>query len=52
MCKLFGTDSVFLQQASHLTGGTYFRIKDISLLLQTLMVGVIVSRLVNHELER
>lgn len=38
VCKLFGDDTVFLQQASHLTGGSYFRLDDRRGLLQTLMV--------------
>jgi transcription initiation factor TFIIH subunit 3 len=39
VCKLLGgSDSVFLQQACHLTGGTYFRLEGITGLLQTLMV--------------
>ncbi|EST10149.1 TFIIH subunit Tfb4/p34 [Kalmanozyma brasiliensis GHG001] len=28
VCKLFGSDTVFLQQASYLTSGTYFRLAD------------------------
>ncbi|CCF54856.1 hypothetical protein NDA11_006417 [Ustilago hordei] len=28
VCKLFGSDTVFLQQASYLTSGTYFRLSD------------------------
>lgn len=28
VCKLFGSDTVFLQQASYLTSGTYFRLDD------------------------
>ena len=28
VCKLFGKDTVFLQQASYLTSGTYFRLAD------------------------
>lgn len=40
VCKLLGgNDSVFLQQACHLTGGTYFRLDGITGLLQTLMVS-------------
>ncbi|PWN98031.1 transcription factor Tfb4 [Tilletiopsis washingtonensis] len=35
--KILGADSVFLQQASHLTSGTYFRLRDPRGLLQTLL---------------
>jgi hypothetical protein len=37
--KILGADSVFLQQASHLTSGTYFRLRDPRGLLQTLLVS-------------
>lgn len=37
--KILGADSVFLQQASHLTSGTYFRLTDPRALLQTLLVS-------------
>lgn len=40
VCKLLGgQDSVFLQQASHLTGGVYFRLDGSAGLLQTLVVS-------------
>lgn len=40
VCKILrGEDSVFLQQACHLTKGIYFRLDDVEGLLQTLMVG-------------
>ncbi|UZJ56147.1 hypothetical protein CBS101457_005467 [Exobasidium rhododendri] len=44
VCKLFGgSDSVFLQQASHLTGGIYFRLEAVTGLLQTLMTAFLAS---------
>lgn len=39
VCKLAGSEAIFLQQASHLTGGTYLRIPKRSALLQYLMVS-------------
>ncbi|KAI0695474.1 transcription factor Tfb4 [Cytidiella melzeri] len=39
VCKLFGADSVFLQQAAHLTGGSYINIERPDALLQFLMMS-------------
>ncbi|GAA5990475.1 hypothetical protein JCM10908_007388 [Rhodotorula pacifica] len=39
VCKLHGADAVFLQQACHLTGGAYFRLKRRAGLLQYLMMA-------------
>lgn len=39
MCKVRGEDTVFLQQASHLTSGAYLRLDHPSGLLQYLMVS-------------
>ncbi|KWU43865.1 transcription factor Tfb4, partial [Rhodotorula sp. JG-1b] len=39
VCKIHGTDAVFLQQACHLTGGAYFRLQRRAGLLQYLMMG-------------
>ena len=39
-CMLGSTDSTFLQQATHLTGGIYMRPKQRSALLQYLLVGL------------
>lgn len=54
VCKLFGSDTVFLQQASYLTSGTYFRLSDAdgkesttdmrSSLVQTLLTTYLPSR--------
>ncbi|PWN47393.1 transcription factor Tfb4 [Violaceomyces palustris] len=44
VCKMFGDDTVFLQQASHLTGGSYFRLDEQLGLLQTLMSAYLPSR--------
>lgn len=42
VCKILGgQDSVFLQQASHLTKGTYYRLDLVEGLLQTLMVSIL-----------
>lgn len=38
--KVFGSDTVFLQQASHLTKGIYFGLESRDELLVTLMVSV------------
>ena len=38
VCKLLGDDSVFLQQAAHLTGGSYIHVERPDGLLQYLMV--------------
>ena len=40
-CMLASTDSTFLQQATHLTGGIYMRPKQRSALLQYLLVGLL-----------
>lgn len=39
VCKLFGPDTVFLQQAAHLTGGSYLYLEQKDALLQYLIVG-------------
>ncbi|GAA6060820.1 hypothetical protein JCM10212_000593 [Sporobolomyces blumeae] len=39
VCKLYGPDAVFLQQACHLTSGAYYKLENRSGLLQYLMVG-------------
>ncbi|KAI0344672.1 transcription factor Tfb4 [Trametopsis cervina] len=39
VCKLYGTDSVFLQQAAHLTGGSYINVERPDALLQFLMMS-------------
>jgi len=39
VCKAAGADAVFLQQAAHLTGGTYFRLARRAGLLQYLMMA-------------
>lgn len=38
MCKIFGPDSVFLQQAAYLTGGSYIYLEHREALLQYLIV--------------
>ncbi|SCZ94608.1 BZ3500_MvSof-1268-A1-R1_Chr12-3g03995 [Microbotryum saponariae] len=38
VCKIFGRDAVFLQQACHLTGGSYFKIAQRRGLLQYLIM--------------
>ena len=38
VCKLYGAESVFLQQAAHLTGGSYIDIDRPDAILQYLMV--------------
>lgn len=40
VCKIYGPDAVFLQQACHLTSGSYFRIQRRAGLLQYLIVRV------------
>ncbi|GAA5933935.1 hypothetical protein JCM3775_000327 [Rhodotorula graminis] len=39
VCKVFGPDAVFLQQACHLTSGAYFKLERRAALLQYLLVG-------------
>ena len=49
VCKLLGKDTVFLQQAAHLTGGTYFRIESgTDGLLQSLLSAYLPSRSVRQ----
>ncbi|KAJ3477479.1 hypothetical protein NLJ89_g12414 [Agrocybe chaxingu] len=38
-CQVFGPDTVFLQQAAHLTGGSYLHLTETSALLQYLIVS-------------
>lgn len=38
VCKIFGPDSVFLQQAAYLTGGSYIYLEHREALLQYLIV--------------
>ncbi|KAF8588680.1 transcription factor Tfb4 [Ramaria rubella] len=38
VCKLYGPDTVFLQQAAHLTGGSYLYLKQKEALLQYLIM--------------
>lgn len=38
VCKMFGPDTVFLQQAAHLTGGSYIYLDRRDALLQYLIV--------------
>lgn len=40
MCKIWGEDAVFLQQAAHITEGIYIRLDDPHGLLQILMVSL------------
>ncbi|PVG01200.1 Tfb4-domain-containing protein [Serendipita vermifera] len=37
VCKIYGPDTVFLQQAAHLTGGSYINVQQREALLQYLM---------------
>lgn len=39
VCKIYGEDAVFLQQASHLTKASYYRLERRSALLQYLLVA-------------
>ncbi|GAA5891708.1 hypothetical protein JCM8208_007377 [Rhodotorula glutinis] len=39
VCKVFGPDAVFLQQACHLTSGAYYKLERRAALLQYLLVG-------------
>lgn len=38
VCKIYGPDTVFLQQAAHLTGGSYIYLERRDALLQYLIV--------------
>lgn len=49
VCKIFGADNVFLQQAAHLTGGAYVRVERTDGLLQYMMVRcTVVYNMRNH----
>ncbi|KAL1939789.1 hypothetical protein VTO73DRAFT_9489 [Trametes versicolor] len=39
VCKIFGADNVFLQQAAHLTGGAYVQVDRTDALLQYMMMS-------------
>ena len=45
VCKLYGPDTVFLQQAAHLTGGAYLYLEHKEALLQYLIVSLKQSKL-------
>lgn len=47
MCKVYGPDTVFLQQAAHLTNGSYIYLERRDALLQYLMVRAISSSRIN-----
>lgn len=40
-CQIFGPDTVFLQQAAHLTGGSYLHLERRDALLQYLIVSIL-----------
>ncbi len=42
VCQMYGSDSIFLQQAAHLTGGSYIFLERRDALLQYLIVRVLV----------
>lgn len=46
VCRLFGQDTVFLQQASYLTGGAYVALERRDALLQYLTVSHLYSELI------
>ncbi|KAI0374032.1 transcription factor Tfb4 [Pilatotrama ljubarskyi] len=39
VCKIFGAENVFLQQAAHLTGGAYVQVEKTDALLQYMMMS-------------
>ncbi|KAH9858713.1 transcription factor Tfb4 [Lenzites betulinus] len=39
ICKIFGAENVFLQQAAHLTGGAYVQVEKTDALLQYMMMS-------------
>ena len=41
VCKIYGPDAVFLQQAAHLTGGSYINLEHRDALLQHLLVSLL-----------
>ena len=41
VCKIYGPDAVFLQQAAHLTGGSYIYLERRDAFLQHLLVRII-----------
>lgn len=45
VCKIYGTDTVFLQQAAHLTGGSYLYLEHRDALLQYLIVRILSLRM-------
>ena len=47
VCKLHGPDTVFLQQAAHLTGGSYLYLEHKEALLQFLIVSAVSRILIN-----
>ncbi|RUS26970.1 TFIIH subunit Tfb4/p34 [Jimgerdemannia flammicorona] len=44
VCKVFGEDTVFLQQAAHITSGIYLKVEDPQSLLQYLMFTFLPDR--------
>jgi hypothetical protein len=43
VCQLYGSDTIFLQQAAHLTGGSYIFLERRDALLQYLIVSNTIS---------
>jgi len=48
VCKLYGPDTVFLQQAAHLTGGSYLYLEQKDALLQYLIMTFLPSPRLRH----
>ena len=52
VCKVYGPDTVFLQQAAHLTNGSYIYLERRDALLQNLIViflcGLLCARLIRY----
>ncbi|KAL7753513.1 RNA polymerase II transcription factor B subunit 4 [Sorochytrium milnesiophthora] len=44
VCRVAQTESIFLQQAAHLTSGVYLRVSDLEALLQNMLVSFLPDR--------
>lgn len=44
MCKIYGEENAFLQQASNITGGVYVRVENTQALLEYLMMAFLPDR--------
>ncbi|EOR00885.1 hypothetical protein E3P89_02581 [Wallemia ichthyophaga] len=50
VCELYNSNTIFLQQAAHLTGGNYIQVKYIDSLIQYLIMAFLPNHALRHKL--